>query len=1103
MPIRLAWHLPVILLLTFPLRAAAQGTLGKLEGRVTDLTGQPLASAQLQIVGTAFSALANPRGYYFINNLPAGTVNVRATLIGFDQVQVQGLRILAGQTVTQDFALALRVVELQEITVVSAANALVPRDEVTTKQRLNGEYTEALPVDRIAEALVLQPGVVQSSQRSTMTLSIRGGRPDEAAIYIDGVPVSRGSRGGGDIIAFHSVVGGNFTLYDFLPHGIELPVNGFEEAAVVTGAPAAEFGNAQSGIVSAQTRSGGRRLGGSIAYETDEPFGVSHSIGFNRIKASLGGPVTSRLSWLLSGVLDGRKSAEDGRGAEKYPLFVAAGFDTTVAVPVMEGPKTRGVDSVPIQRFAVYRGRCEDFSGSKNPGIASNYGIKCQGIRIPSSANSSYQLLGKLLYTYGNGSRIALSAIANQNQARLFLLPNVFANQYADLYNPDQLQGSRDWSRAYTGALTQNLARGTERALALDASLSYQEDRYIQGPLAPATELSTRDPFGGFLVKPLAFQFDFDNFPIDDQLITNVRNDDRTKRLTPYDLQNPEQYRLIDRWRNNAYGLLGFWESGGPVGSMMLFRENRVVSSATLDWQLDRYNRLRTGAEATWYDITNYVAPSIQDGLGVDAYHEHPLRWAWYGEDRLDLGDLVFSGGLRFDYYDSRASRPRRIPADSSIPPDEFNNRTTERVRDHSHHYLSPHIQVAFPVTERTLFRASYAHQVQMPDLALVLAGVNGHPAVPSVGSDLDFGRTISFEFGLRHSFSYDMVLDVSAYNKNKLSDVALRREFFYNGFDQAAIPFEVFTNADYGIVRGIDLRLDRRIGEVFNGTLGYTYQHAENTGSDPFSVIQYTSLLITQLAGGEFQPPQAMFATNDDRPHNLTGSFALNFPLDWHQSGAAAGILRGAGLFATFRFASGTPYTKCPNTLANQTVLSFDRSCSGRSSDPVVNNGARLPMQKQFDLRLTKAFNLGAIGLTAYFDARNLFNFQNVVRVFSATGNIKSKADQGFRWARDSVQFVREAEANTSSLLPDGSIDLTGRDCAIWVTASGDAAAPNCVYLTRAEERFGDGDHVFSVSEQRRASNSFYAVGERGGLGPQRFVEPGRWLRVGLEVTF
>ena len=34
-------------------------------------------------------------------------------------------------------------------------------------------------------------------------------------------------------------------------------------------------------------------------------------------------------------------------------------------------------------------------------------------------------------------------------------------------------------------------------------------------------------------------------------------------------------------------------------------------------------------------------------------------------------------------------------------------------VADKSHNYLSPHVQVAFPVTERTNFRLSYAHQVQ------------------------------------------------------------------------------------------------------------------------------------------------------------------------------------------------------------------------------------------------------------------------------------------------------------------------------------------------------------------------------------------------------
>jgi hypothetical protein len=313
-------------------------------------------------------------------------------------------------------------------------------------------------------------------------------------------------------------------------------------------------------------------------------------------------------------------------------------------------------------------------------------------------------------------------------------------------------------------------------------------------------------------------------------------------------------------------------------------------------------------------------------------------------------------------------------------------------------------------------------------------------------------------------------------------------------------------TNADYGIIRGVDLRLDRRIGQVFNGMLGYTYQHAENTGSDPFSVINYTSLLITQLAGGQFQPPQGMFVTDDDRPHNLTGSFGLNFPLDWHHGSRAAGILRGAGIFGTFRLASGTPYTKCPDDLANQDVLSFDRGCSGRSLAVVENNGARLPMQKQFDLRLTKAFNLGPMALTAYFDARNVLNFHNVVRVFSATGNIRSAADRDRRWSDDSVDFSKEAEANSDALMVDGSIDLRfggGGSCASWVTASSDAAAPNCIYLIRAEERFGDGDHVFSVDEQRRASNAFYAVGVRGGLGPQRFVQPGRWLRLGLELSF
>ena len=88
-------------------------------------------------------------------------------------------------------------------------------------------------------------------------------------------------------------------------------------------------------------------------------------------------------------------------------------------------------------------------------------------------------------------------------------------------------------------------------------------------------------------------------------------------------------------------------------------------------------------------------------------------------------------------------------------------------------------MQVSFPVTERTNFRFSYAHQVQAPDFALVLGGINTDLTVTNTnhvyGTDLDFGKTITFEFGIRHAFNDDMVLDVSAYNRDNLSNAAGR----------------------------------------------------------------------------------------------------------------------------------------------------------------------------------------------------------------------------------------------------------------------------------------------------------------------------------------
>src|SRR5688500_20111249 len=91
--------------LTFGASALAAQATGKIEGRVRDQAGAPIANAQVYIVGTAFNALTNPQGYYFMNNVPAGTVSVRAAFIGYKSTQVDNVRVLAGQTGTADVQL--------------------------------------------------------------------------------------------------------------------------------------------------------------------------------------------------------------------------------------------------------------------------------------------------------------------------------------------------------------------------------------------------------------------------------------------------------------------------------------------------------------------------------------------------------------------------------------------------------------------------------------------------------------------------------------------------------------------------------------------------------------------------------------------------------------------------------------------------------------------------------------------------------------------------------------------------------------------------------------------------------------------------------------
>ena len=1077
----------------------AQGTTGKIEGRVRDQAGAPIANAQVFMVGTTFQAQTTPQGYYFINNVPASAYTLQAGFIGYKSTQVTNVRVLGGQTVTQDIVLEATPFQVEELTVTAATQPLVPRDEVTTKQRLGGNFGDKLPVDRIQNALALQAGVVAS--QSGATLSIRGGRDDEAVIYIDGVPTTAGNRGTGFVMGSGNA-GTNLVA-----------TNAFEEASITTGSSSAEFGNAQSGVISISTRTGGPTLTGSLGYGTDEMFGGTMP-GQNFVNGTLAGPIAGGLTFFLGGQLEGIRSFTGGMDRDKFPIFVRAGVDTTVAVPSSTSADA-DTTFVDVERYAVYTGKTDDFANSTNAGIASNYGYDAKGIRRPATGATNWRLSGKLNYSFAGGSRISVTGLATQDQNR---------NDF-DQSNPADAFGTWNSNRNLTVNWTQNLSKSAERALALEVFGSYQTDRQIFSPLTRETERASYQPFGGFYIKPYEFLFDFDNFPLNDQLIENYRDNIIGSRRSPFNLEERDQYNEIDNYRNNAEGRLGVSEGGGPQGRLQLFKEDRYIGKANLDWQLDRYNRIKLGGEYTKYDMFIY-SHTLTSQAFSEVFKGKPVRWNAFIEDRLDLGDVVLVGGLRYDYYDSKAERPYLLDLDpNSATFDEYvyfprtstyqgtasdGRELTIFRKDESHNYLSPHIQVAFPVTERTNFRLSYAHQVQTPDFGLILGGTNTDLAITNTnhvyGADLDFGRTITFEFGIRHSFNDDMVLDIAAYNKDNISNAAGRLVRLTDPAKNIAQDIRLMTNADFGNTKGIDLRLDRRFGNMFNGSVAYTFQDAKATGSDPRTYINFGSRIVQQVTGGNQPPPQAILPLNSSRPHNLAGSFALTFPNDWKEGTAIGGILKNVGLFATFRLASGTSFTRCPPESGNEATLS-GAVCSREFEGD--QNGARLPTFKQFDLRLTKGFQLRGVDVTVYADARNILNLENITQVFASTNDIRSAANEERIWRVDSSQWANEAIKNGVYDDASGVMDMsfgTGTPnqtgmCGNWTNQGGEPNAPNCIYIIRAEQRYGNGDGVFSLAEQRAASDAAYLSGGNGGLW--NFTGTPRRLRLGLELNF
>ena len=167
--------------------------------------------------------------------------------------------------------------------------------------------------------------------------------------------------------------------------------------------------------------------------------------------------------------------------------------------------------------------------------------------------------------------------------------------------------------------------------------------------------------------------------------------------------------------------------------------------------------------------------------------------------------------------------------------------------------------------------------------------------------------------------------------------------------------------------------------------------------------------------------------------------------------------------------------------------------------------NSLRLPSFKQFDVRFVKGLNLGRTQLSVYLDARNILNFTNVLTQYVVTHSITSQVEQQQNFTADSTLYATEGLQNGVYDPVDGSLDLTfggarASGCGDWTNQGNVPSVPNCIYLSRAEQRWGNGDGVFTLPEQLRASNAMYYATT---AAPTYFYGAGTQLRLGIELSF
>ncbi|MBD3167409.1 TonB-dependent receptor, partial [bacterium] len=385
--------------------------------------------------------------------------------------------------------------------------------------------------------------------------------------------------------------------------------------------------------------------------------------------------------------------------------------------------------------------------------------------------------------------------------------------------------------------------------------------------------------------------------------------------------------------------------------------------------------------EATDLQLFNIHDPWVaatEFGGDYDKYNASTFAGAFYLQDKIEFEGMIANIGLRLDYwapgkYVEEAIADEDVITLSDAARQLFHDETTDMFGYAMKWHLSPRLGISHPVTDSDVLFFNYGHFSQRPKYSYVFAKLKSYsPSTYQLfgNPNLNPQTTVMYELGIKHRFTGDEVLELTAFYKD-IFDYPTSFQVSSENPRLGNVSYYQYFNIDYARVRGLEARFRARQGRYLSGVVDFAYQIATGKSSSANAEIQAAANTRVQekTLGEEF--------LSWDRPFRGSISMFLNvrkddnprwFGFEWPD--LWGGSLRWEG-------SSGKRYT--PAELVNE---------AGDVQDTGERYSELADWWNTLDGKLYKDLLLPAKStLRIFVEVENIFNFQIPRQINPLTG--------------------------------------------------------------------------------------------------------------------